>query len=68
MFKNGKQQRSFEELKRQIETAQRQLSAPTAVAPAASSMDELEKLAGLKDRGIVTEQEFEQKKRQLLGL
>ena len=37
--------------------------------PAPSSdLDELEKLASLKDRGIITEEEFEAKKKQLLGL
>ena len=33
-----------------------------------SYLDELEKLADLRDRGIITEQEFEAKKQQLLGL
>jgi hypothetical protein len=31
-------------------------------------MAELERLAGLKDKGIITEEEFEAKKKQLLGL
>jgi hypothetical protein len=31
-------------------------------------IDELERLAGLKDKGIITEEEFEAKKKQLLGL
>ena len=31
-------------------------------------MEELERLAGLKDQGIITEEEFEAKKKQLLGL
>lgn len=34
----------------------------------ASSADELEKLANLKERGILTEEEFEQKKKEILGL
>jgi hypothetical protein len=33
-----------------------------------SSLDELEKLASLRDRKIITDEEFEAKKRQLLGL
>lgn len=33
-----------------------------------SYLEELEKLAGLRDRGIITEDEFEAKKKQLLGL
>jgi hypothetical protein len=31
-------------------------------------LDELERLAGLKEQGIISEQEFEAKKKQLLGL
>lgn len=36
--------------------------------PASSAADEIEKLAALRDRGILTDDEFNQKKRQLLGL
>jgi hypothetical protein len=40
--------------------------------PAASGeesyLEELEKLSGLRDRGIITNEEFEAKKKQLLGL
>jgi hypothetical protein len=32
-----------------------------------SVADELEKLASLRDRGVLTEQEFQARKRQLLG-
>lgn len=31
-------------------------------------IEELEKLADLKEKGIITEEEFEEKKKQLLGL
>ncbi|MBX3158369.1 MAG: SHOCT domain-containing protein [Deltaproteobacteria bacterium] len=34
--------------------------------PAATSLDELQKLADLRDRGVLTAQEFETKKRQIL--
>jgi len=45
-------------------------SSPPASQPVSdeSYLDELEKLADLRDRGIITEQEFESKKQQLLGL
>ncbi len=44
-------------------------TAPPAAAPAqADYVEELKKLAELKDAGIVTEEEFEAKKKQLLGL
>jgi hypothetical protein len=33
-----------------------------------SYMDELERLSKLKDEGVITEEEFEAKKKQLLGL
>jgi hypothetical protein len=33
-----------------------------------SSIDDLEKLAELKDKGVITQEEFEQKKKQILGL
>lgn len=36
-------------------------------ADTADSLAYLEKLAGLRDRGIVTNEEFEAKKRQILG-
>jgi hypothetical protein len=42
----------------------------TGIEPTGSDAqyDELEKLADLKDKGIITEQEFEAKKKQILGL
>jgi hypothetical protein len=43
--------------------------APTAMAavPQSSSIDELAKLADLKERGFITDEEFEAKKQQLLA-
>jgi hypothetical protein len=45
-------------------------AAPPAAPPEPepSYLDELERLAGLRDSGIITEEEFEAKKKQLLGL
>jgi hypothetical protein len=47
-------------------------SAAPAGAPAApeeeSYLDELEKLADLRDKGVISEEEYEAKKKQLLGL
>lgn len=49
-------------------------AAPAAAAPAATGgatpdyVAELEKLASLRDAGILTDEEFEAKKRQILGL
>jgi hypothetical protein len=42
--------------------------APAPVAPQESYLDELERLADLRDRGIISEEDFEAKKKQLLGL
>jgi len=45
--------------------------APAPAAPAepeASYLDELERLADLRERGIISDEDFEAKKRQLLGL
>ena len=39
-----------------------------ADAQDADYLDELERLAGLRDQGIISEEEFETKKKQLLGL
>jgi hypothetical protein len=50
-------------------------AAPVAAAPAAapaepepSYLDELERLANLRDQGIISDEEFDAKKKQLLGL
>lgn len=46
-------------------------SAPAPSAPAAagpSYVNELEQLADLRDRGIITDEDFEAKKKELLGL
>jgi hypothetical protein len=51
--------------------ADQSADAPVADEPAdgaASYIEELQKLAGLRDQGIITDQEFEAKKKQLLGL
>lgn len=46
-----------------------QQQAPAQVAPAADdSVAQLQQLAVLKDQGILTQEEFDAKKRQILGL
>jgi hypothetical protein len=42
--------------------------AQPAPPPEASYLDELERLAALRDQGVITDDEFEAKKAQLLGL
>jgi hypothetical protein len=51
----------------QAALAQQQAAAPSAPAEA-DYMAELEKLAQLKSQGIITEEEFQAKKKQLLGI
>jgi hypothetical protein len=47
----------------------RQQPAPAAAAPAAPGYAaELEQLAQLRDQGVITAEDFEAKKRQLLGI
>jgi len=41
---------------------------PTAPPAQGTYPDELEQLAGLRDRGIISDEEFEAKKRQILRL
>jgi hypothetical protein len=57
-----------EEAKNLIEQKAREAHNDAVASAPTSSLDELRKLADLKDRGIVSEQEFEQKKKELLGL
>jgi hypothetical protein len=49
---------------------QQQMGAQAAPAPAAQPdyMAELEKLGQLKNQGIITEEEFQAKKKQILGI
>ncbi len=65
MFK-AKHQRDFEAIKAAIE--EKLFSDQPSQAPAISNLDELEKLASLKDKGIISQEEFEAKKKQLLGI
>ncbi|MDQ3158974.1 MAG: DUF4429 domain-containing protein [bacterium] len=44
------------------------LSAANNNKNASSGADELEKMASLKDKGIITQEEFDSKKKQILGL
>lgn len=41
---------------------------PGAVSDTSQQMDELAKLGQLKDQGILTQEEFDAKKKQILGL
>ena len=54
----------FEELRKIVEEKMRESKNPMK----SNSLDDIEKLAALREKGIVTEEEFQQKKKQLMGL
>jgi hypothetical protein len=66
MFRT-EQQPSFEAFKKELQERMNNLHTGGARS-SHSSLDELEKLSSLRDRKIITDEEFEAKKRQLLGL
>jgi hypothetical protein len=61
----AEQQPDFERIKAEIENRIQAKSIPSAPS---SDADEIAKLADLRDKGILTEEEFQQKKKQILGL
>ena len=68
---NIEKQTVTEEELAQASGAPDQTPSPAPQAPEAASSDyiaELEKLASLRDAGVLTDEEFETKKRQILGL
>ena len=62
-FYQGKN-KQFQEAKAIIEE---RIEASLGGAPATSNLDELKKLAELKEAGVITEDEFEKKKKELLN-
>jgi hypothetical protein len=61
---NGGNNDKFEEAKRLIE----ERISTDSQTPQNNPLNDLEKLAELKDKGIITDEEFQQKKKQILGL
>jgi hypothetical protein len=51
----------------QAKTADRVHSAPASAKPASNSLEELERLAALKERGVLSNEEFEQQKKKILA-
>ena len=64
-----RQKAAFEELRAAIEAAiaEHHGRGPAAQAPAASTADELAKLATLRDQGVISDDEFQRQKQRLLG-
>ncbi len=65
---NRGQQKQFEQAKALIDQYRAALARPQAPAAYVSTADELAKWAQLKEQGVITEADYEAKKRQLLGL
>lgn len=55
-------------VKKKVEEAKKQKNAPVVIAGAVSSADELKKFKELLDLGVISQEEFDAKKNQLLGL
>ena len=55
-------------VKQKVDEAKKQKNAPVMVASATSNADELKKFKELLDLGVISQEEFDAKKKQLLGL
>ncbi|MGB4762107.1 MAG: SHOCT domain-containing protein [Candidatus Saccharimonas sp.] len=53
--------------KKQAATAQN-TTPPATQAPADNTIEQIKQLAALRDQGILTEEEFSSKKKQILGI
>jgi hypothetical protein len=67
MFKGGEVEADFVKAKELIDFYRARLRAGESVA-GPSGLDDLERLAELRDRGVISEEEFAAKKKQILGL
>ena len=61
------QQAQFEELRALVEGKLHSQSRPATYSSAPSAVEELERLAGLLDRGLLTREEFDQRKKSILS-
>ena len=62
---NAKQEPAFSAIRAEI---QKRMAGHKQGTKQGSNIDDLEKLASLRDRGIISEEEFNYKKRQILGI
>lgn len=67
-FATKEKTQEFTRAKEIIEQRIHEAAEPRPQASGGSDLDQLEKLASLRDKGIITEDEFQAKKRQILGL
>jgi hypothetical protein len=67
MFAEKKNNALAIEIKNYIDSAVRKLKTPQANSQTVSLSDELQKLAGLKEQGILSDEEFQAAKKRLIG-
>lgn len=67
MFAHAKNNALAKEIKEYLDEAIRRSQAPQTVTPATNLSDELQKLAQLKDQGVLSEDEFQAAKNKLIG-
>ena len=67
MFAHTKNNAQAKEIKEYIDEAIRRSQAPQTTLSATSLSDELQKLAQLKDQGVLSEYEFQAAKKKLIG-
>ncbi|MBC6972973.1 SHOCT domain-containing protein [Bacillus sp. Xin] len=65
---NKKQQPNFIKVKALIEQKMDELHSPAPIHAPVDVADQIKKLADLRDSGILTNEEFDAKKKQLLGI
>ena len=68
MVTNEQMEEVAEYVKRKVHECKTAKSAPTVTVAATSAADELMKFKNLLDMGVITQEEFDAKKKQLLGL
>ena len=62
------QEKDFLEIKEMIESKMLEIQGKGSNKTVKTDLNEIEKLAELRDKGIITEEEFQAKKKQILGL
>lgn len=67
-FSSKKQNEEFEEMKTLIEAQIKKLKNHGSTSSGNNGLQDLKELKKLKDDGIITEEEFAQKKKQILGI
>jgi hypothetical protein len=65
--KNSQEQADAEQQALDAQAAQQQAAPVAAAVPTSSPLDELAKLAGLRDQGVLTDAEFDAQKAKILG-